>query len=608
MNQACATNDDRRTVAGGQSVAPAQRSGPANAEAGAPAATRFRDPALRQQYLVPALAAIPRLIGALDRNPLRRTYGCFDRQFWHYRTSAFPSQMYQEALWPLALVYHHPLPGNRWHREPAVRQMVVAALEYTARSSHADGSCDDYYPFERALGAAVFSLHAAAAAVELLGIDSPTVRAWLVRRARWVARHGETGRLTNHHALAAVGLVLAARLTGKEEFWDAARRRAALVLSWQHAEGWFDEYGGADPGYQTVTIDCLARLAGTWADLPLDEPLACGVRFCCWFRHPDHSYAGPYGSRGTYHFYPCGFERLAGADASAGDLAESYLRALAGGKQAHHNDDRLVAHQVGNLLEAYLAWSSTTPAVERQSQFTWVDAERRQTRQGSGAKNSEEQQTLPHRAWFPGAGLLARRDGKRHTVVSISRGGVFKHFQSDKCTTDCGLIVRTSDGRSAVSQFHELRAGHWTGQPGSPGSTCEVASRLHWVKFETATPLSMAAFHVGLVTVGRWCRSLVRAALQRRLITGRKECPIRLVRRFEFDPADGISLRVVDRIELLRPGMRLSHAALASDLQAAYVAAANVYQDSVLQGWTDLSHLLDELHRDGVATLVREYA
>ena len=87
-----------------------------------------RDHASRDLYLGAALPHIPRLLGAIDRNPYRPTYGCLDRQFWHYRTSSFPSEMYQEGLLPLALVYTHPLPGNRWHGQPRVRELAIAGL------------------------------------------------------------------------------------------------------------------------------------------------------------------------------------------------------------------------------------------------------------------------------------------------------------------------------------------------------------------------------------------------------------------------------------------------------------------------------------------------
>ena len=312
---------------------------------------------IRNLYLQRALAFVPRLLGAVDRNPFRPTYGCFDRHYWHYRTSCFPSEMYQEAVLPLALVCTTRLPGNRWHGDRRVAELAAAGIRFAARSCHADGSCDDYYPFERALGAAVFSLQATARAYQLLALDQPAVVDWFRRRGRWVIDHDESGRLANHQALAALGLLRVSEITGEKTFRDAADARVEKLLGWQSDEGWFEEYGGADPGYQTLSIDCLAKYRRATGDARLDEPLRRAVVFARLFVHPDHSYGGEYGSRGTYHFYPDGMELLAAEMPAAAELAEGFLRSLASGTAADFSDDRLVAHQLGNLIEAHGDWT-----------------------------------------------------------------------------------------------------------------------------------------------------------------------------------------------------------------------------------------------------------
>ena len=537
-----------------------------------------RDPSRRQLYLDRALAQIPRLVGAIDRNPFHKTYGCFDRQYWHYRTASFPSEMYQEAVLPLALVYDTPLPGNRWRGEPRLKEWSVAALRFAAQASHRDGSCDDYYPFERALGAAVFSLQAATRAYELLQIDDADIIAWLRRRAKWVISNGETGKLANHHALAALGLARLAKITGDSGLLAAAQDRTGLVLAWQSSEGWFEEYGGADPGYQTVTIDALAKLRRLTGDTRLDEPLRRAVDFARLFLHLDGSYGGEYGSRGTYHFYPHGFELLAGSNLAAADLADGFLAALANGRQAWFDDDRMVAHRLGNLIEAYIDWSPWRPACQ-------PDVDDPQTR------------FLPH------AGMLVHRERETCTIVSAARGGVFKRFVSGgQPQTDAGLVIETSHGRQAVSQCHD---GHREVTWRASGEFA-VSGILHWVQHETATPLKQAFFHIAMCSIGRWCRALVRKMLQRRLITGRRACPVRHERRFEFDGDGGC--RVTDRIELIDDSIEVRLMAFASDLQAAYVAAANVYQESILQPWINLSGYIQELNCNRQVVIVREFS
>jgi hypothetical protein len=581
--------------------------------------------------------------------------------------------MYQEGVLPLALVATTRLPGNRWYGEPRVRELAVAALHFAAKSCHRDGSCDDYYPFERALGAAAFSFAAATEAYRLLRLNDADLLVWLRRRAAWLTRHDESGHLANHQALVALGLARLASLTGEGAYAAAAADRVERVLSWQSSEGWFEEYGGADPGYQTVTIDSLAkyqqlirsadthtsptRKRGSAANSsPLDSPslarrasvaklsesLRRAVAFAGWFLHPDDSYGGPYGSRGTYHFYPHGMELLAGEDANAADLAGGFLRAIdAGGRtdcqsvlqterqpvpqQAYFDDDRMYSHRLGNLIEAYLDWSPLRPPEE----------------------DSREQCVyLPH------AGLFVRRTAREHTAISAARGGVFKHF-SQGCApiTDAGLIVELDDGLIAVSQRHEAPAssrGHSVDRGAlrevhyaevGDGVTLTVGGPLHFVSFETATPLKQALFHVGMCAVGRFCRTAVRQLLQRRLISGRNEAPLRLTRRFElcqptgwhaqskdamgvaFSPsgshalcvrAQGVppsrgTLRVIDTIELTAPSARVRRMSFGTDHEAAYVAASGVYQESVLQPWTDLGRYVGDLNDRRRVRIVREW-
>ena len=106
--------------------------------------------AMRDLFAREALAQIPKILTQLDRNRHSPTYGCFDRNFWHYKIIDFPSGMSQEFVWPLALAYDTNVPNNPFYRQPIIREFVEAGILYAARSAHADGSCDDYFPYERA--------------------------------------------------------------------------------------------------------------------------------------------------------------------------------------------------------------------------------------------------------------------------------------------------------------------------------------------------------------------------------------------------------------------------------------------------------------------------
>src|SRR6185503_10479364 len=118
-----------------------------------------------------ALAQIPKLLTLLDRNPHSPTYGCFDRNYWHYKILDFPSGMAQEFVWPLALAYDTQLDRNPFFHRPSVRDWVHAGIGFADRSAHRDGSCDDYFPYERASGAAALSLLACVESYRLVRLD-----------------------------------------------------------------------------------------------------------------------------------------------------------------------------------------------------------------------------------------------------------------------------------------------------------------------------------------------------------------------------------------------------------------------------------------------------
>jgi len=523
-------------------------------------------------YLTGIDDAFRRLIAATDRNAFRKTYGCMDREYWHYRTAAFPSAMYQEGVWPLALAFSREFPGNRWYGVKRIRELVLAGMRFSAQADRRDGSCDDYYPYERALGAAVFSTLAAAEACRLLDCRDEDILEWLVRRVRWIARHDESGRLANHQALAALTIQSIGGWLDDSQWIDSARQRLEYVLGWQHEEGWFEEYGGADPGYQTLTIECLARYqarADEEEAAKLDEPIRRAVAFARCFLHPDGSYGGEYGSRGTSHFYPLGMELLADCLTDAAELARGHRRAIATGRAAVFADDRMYVHPLASRIEAYL----------HRAQSSVEDAE----------PESNDQPKVKH---FPAAGLTVRSNERSWTAVSTARGGIVKHFdlrdEQLQPFTDCGILVETTDGRFAVSQMHRFRD-----EPSRVDISDDriVLDRiLTWAKFETATPVKQSILHLGMITVGRWCRGLVRRLLQRRLITGHRPAPISLRRTFEFDPADSpdATLRITDEIMLLDKRLKIRRIAMPSDLQSAYVAAAGAYQDSLMQEWVEV--------------------
>lgn len=523
---------------------------------------RFPQPAPghRDWYAFEALRALPRIILMVDKNPFSETYGCFDREYWHYRTIDFPCGMSQEFCLALAMAFKHPFPNNPYYGNERLRELVIGSIEFAKKSGHADGSCDDYFPFERALGALVFSLYAMTESYLVLGLQRPDLVEFFHTRASWLCKHNESGQLANHQALAALALYNVFLLTGDETFRKASDDYRDITLSWQNEEGWFQEYEGADPGYHSCSIAFLAKLWQKSKDERLVAPIGRAIEFASYFMHPDGSYAGEYGSRNTYHFYPHGFEVFADRFPLAGRIAQTYLqRGLPERRRYFNDDNRMCAHYVYDWMQSWLDW------------------------QGDARDGTLEQHRGPFTKWFPNAKMLVKKTPAYYAVMSLAKGGVLKVYDDQgPLYSDTGPIAKTTSGDVLVSHMVEdnpIEAEPATGRFSTQG---KMSKRKH----QLASPVKQAAFRAMNLTVGRYNPNLVRTTLQKILITGKPRTDVTFSRRVEFTDTE---IRIQDGLDGSGSDAKLARLAIGSDATSIYVANSTNFQESMLLPWIDQS-------------------
>jgi len=525
----------------------------------------------RDLYFLEGIRYLPRVLELVDRNRLSSTYGCFDRSFWHYRTSDFPSGMYQEAVLPLALAYQFDHPQNKFFHQDRVKELAWAGIDYARRSSHTDGSCDDYFPFERAAGATAFSLYACTEASLLLKFSDSAFFAFFKKRANYLNREGynESGTLSNHKALMILTLYNVFLLTGDSQFKKNAEERLGSFLSLQTGEGWFPEYQGCDPGYLSFAIDFLAKYYQKSKDEKVLEPLRRAVHFASYFLHPDGSYGGEYGSRNTFHFLPHGLEILAGKIPEALSMSDRFLGAIKNETRSYIEDDRIFCHYVYNFLQAAADFSP---------------------RQGTGQIAPREELKF-----FKEAGLLVKNSKNHYVVLSTAKGGVGKIFKEGKLSwSDCGLVGKTADGKTFVSQALDDFKPNVT----DTSVTVEGFCREHGeVLF---SPVSFLLFRVFLLTMGRFLpANVTRAFLQKKaILKNKKKFPLHFKKTYSLESP--FSLEIILRLE--NPGAKIKELWIGSDPTFIYVATSQPYQSGNLKKWTDLSGLLPELHKNRMAT------
>jgi hypothetical protein len=510
-----------------------------------------------------ALAHLPKLLMLQDRSPTSPTFGCFDRGYWHMRTSDFPCGITQTFLLPLALAWSLPIPGSPYYQQPELRRWAIAGVRFAARSAHGDGSCDDYYPFERAAGAAAFSLFACLEAAAIFDLwDDGEIVAFFKKRAHWLARHEESGRLSNHEALIIACLArLAERFGG--EWVSLMEARAARLRGWQSAEGWFDEYGGMDPGYLTLTIAMLADADRRFPALALREPIGAAIRFLSHCIAPDGSLGGEYTSRATVNFFPHGLEMAGAWEPLALQIADVGYRRFASGTQPCHADDRIGGHHVWSQLLAWRDWQETRPAP-----LTFAD----------GLHDFEEAQ------------LRVQQRGALRLYCGWSRGGAFRLFDGDRLLhADTGPSLKLTGGRVAIANLEGTRVTV------REEDRLVVEAPLAFAKSALLTPAKSIILRCIMLTAGRFFPDLVRRSLQKLLVTGRKDAPFRFRRTLAWN---GDALIIEDELRAEQGWASVAEAGQSGFQVGVITVMARVWEPAQFQEWQDLTGRIAALGDD----------
>jgi hypothetical protein len=512
----------------------------------------------------------------MDREAPSHTYGACDRTYWGWKFTDFPGARFQEALYAMAWMYVRPLPGNRLHAHPFVREWIIAGFRYWQTLQHTDGSFDEAYPYERSLAATAFTSFYLGEAYLLLHDVLPEglrneLRRTFNRAGDWLCNNDEHhGVLSNHLAAAAAALTVIARIGDEPRHIERAGHFVRRIMTRQSPEGWYEEYGGADFGYQTHGSFYLARVWQLTGDTGLLDSLKRSVGFLAYFVHPNGTLGGEYGSRNTTFFYPAAFEMLAPACDEAAAIAAFMRGSVA--RQDAAGLDAVDAYNFCPLLNNYLfAQDAARPLAEvTPLPFTrtghWI---------------------------FPKAGLLVHASERYHAVFAPSKGGVLKVYSKDVvrlALSDCGYWANAASGVRVSSQSFCL--GNQVDMGPTGGA---VRAPFAEINQKVMSPFLFLGFRLFTLTLGRFPR-LARALkhlLVKALVSRRKTVRAALSREVEF-LADGVKIR--DRVEV-DPANPIHDLTLDVKYSSIHMGSSRYFQFDEL----------DPPRLDGVATLTREY-
>jgi hypothetical protein len=393
-------------------------------------------------YLKEVLDQTPRLLGLLDRNNSSRTYGCFDRHYWHYNTSDFACARSQEAVLTLTLLYVINHKANVYYNQKLILDWINAGLEFWAQIQEHTGSFNEWYPKEHSFVATAFSTYAISETVLLLGekiAERKTILSSLQTAGDWIVNKEEK-RVQNQESGAAIALYNLHLLTGDRKYKISAEKKIDSIIKSQTNEGWFYEYGGADIGYLSLCVDYLSKYYKKTSDNNLLNTLTKSINFLGYFIHPNETFGGEYGSRNTEYIIPHGFEIMSEEIPTAKTISRFIRNAL------HHKsaislssmDDRYLLYIAYTYLQAYLDTHDhiSTEAAEPLFKKNFVKE-------------------------FTDAGLWIYSDANFYVICNYKKGGVFKaFFKTNKAPLyDSGIVIETTDGTKLTSSWLTNKIG-----------------------------------------------------------------------------------------------------------------------------------------------------
>lgn len=461
---------------------------------------------------------IRHLISMQNRDPYSPTYGCFDRRYWGWKLVDFPEATFQRNVYPFALLYNDSL--SEFFRNLDLRERIISGLEYAVTIQHKDGSFDQAFPNEHSFGATAFLLHDLLEAYRVVKEDisddiQKRIENCLFRASEFLCSHGEHhGFISNHIAGAALSLFASADYFQKKSFREYGEDLTQIVLKHQSREGWFLEYDGADPGYQTLCIYYLSKIFHIWPTDELKNALKGAIEFVSFFVHPDGTFGGEYGSRRTSIYYPGGMEILKGHFSLADHLNREMLVSIGRGTTVN-----LVSIDIGNMAPLLSNYICALQAGE--------------------SDGDPDPALLPWKASnickdFPDAGIFIRSTENLYSILGVSNGGVLKVFDKNSGKAlwdDGGYICELHNGKLITTQITDLER-----ESTIDGRDIELSSDFYRVLYSMPTPFRFLILRILNLTIMRstWLGDIVKLRLVKLLVSGRQRHAMRLKRRVSF--------------------------------------------------------------------------
>lgn len=373
-----------------------------------------------------------RLLSQIDRDPDSPTYGCFDRNFWNYKIRDFASIIQQQGILVLNVLYKYESIENIYYGNKTILNLILAGIDFWSESQLKTGAFNEYYPHESGFPPTAFSLYAVALILkEHPQFQNDEHTKAINKAVKWLLNNPEK-EASNQESAALAGIVVAKDLEGIVYDSKKLDKRLNQFYESQHSEGWYNEYGGPDLGYLSVTIDSLWDIYRVSNDKRALEAARKAAAFIRQFITVSGDFPVMINSRNTDYIVPYGLLGFGSIDPIALSVAQLVIEKMKlSGSMFHKTDDRYLTHYIGQSYFRSLLLS-------------------RKTLSGSDVPAYFPEKTS---IYLKGCKIFISHNNKSSIICSLNKGGILCIYEPS------GIIASDYGWRKKTGK--KIAVSHW---------------------------------------------------------------------------------------------------------------------------------------------------
>lgn len=375
--------------------------------------------------------SVPRILGQIDRDPDSPSFGSCDRNYWNYKIRDFSSSVLQQALIVLDVVINLEIKNNPYYGSQVIKDIINGGIVFWSKIQNKTGGHNEYYPGEDSVPASAFSLLAMSILyTKKRYIFDQNVLKSIQKSCDFLLNYNEKQALNQECAA-----ITALKIIEKNNIVkiDTSKLEAKIqsFFSSQQLEGWFEEYGGADIGYLSVTIDCLYDYYSCSKEIRALNAATLAISFIEKMLGKNGQMPSMINSRNTDYVLPYGLASFMTQYGVCNKVFSSILVGLESiDNQFIRTDDRYLCHYIGQ---------SFFRCLENYDENSFK----------LSRKISIENSSI----YFPKAGLFVEHFENNTYYCSLGKGGVSATIKED-------LIVDIDSGSRFINK-NKIAVSNW---------------------------------------------------------------------------------------------------------------------------------------------------